>query len=279
MTRSKPILLLLALLLHAGVALGATGDTTEVVQDAGVDIADTVWSDLKAAVVDGGLLFTAPLRFGRNDWLLAGGLVSGTGLTMLVDEDLRELFSRGHDSIRDRISIVGNTMGTLLPGGILVGTLYIGGLVFDEPSVRLAGRHAGQALLYAGTINGILKALIGRHRPFLNDGAFTFRGPTLEDRYQALPSGHTTIAFALASSLAADIDNPWATVGLYGLATVTALSRIYDDRHWGSDVLLAAGLSAACGYGVVHLHDLADDAQGSFYLLPGPGSLTVGWRF
>jgi membrane-associated phospholipid phosphatase len=211
--------------------------------------------------------------------MMTGGLLGGTGLTMLVDEDIRELFGRGHDSIRDRIAIIGNTMGTLLPGGILVGSLYIGGLVFDEPSVRLAGRHAGQALLYAGAINGFLKVVIGRHRPSLNDGAFTFRGPTLEDRYQSLPSGHTTIAFALASSLAADIDNPWATVGLYGLATITALSRIYDDRHWGSDVFLAAGISAACGYAVVHLHDVADASQGSFYLVPGPTGLTAGWRF
>ena len=198
---------------------------------------------------------------------------------MLVDEDLRDLFRRGHDATRDSIAKVGNTAGTSLPAAIIVGGLYIGGLAFDEPFIRMTGRHAGEALLFAGTINVVVKSLLGRHRPDRNDGAFAYHGPTLDDAYQSLPSGHTTIAFALASSLSADIDNPWVTAGLYGIATVTALSRIYDDRHWTSDVILAAGLSTACGYGVVHLHDVLPVSRGDLLILPGAGSLTMAWTF
>ena len=274
--RRSILLLLLALW---PTIVSASVDSTSIVEDKGVDIADTLWSDITGMVDDAGLIFTAPLRFDRNGWLMTGGLLAGTGAIMLLDDDLRDMIARGHDPTRDEISAVGNRGGTLLPAGIIIGGLYFGGLAFDEPGVRMAGRNAGEALLFAGVVNGLIKVLAGRHRPFLNDGPYAYRGPSRDDAYQSLPSGHTTIAFAVAASLAADIDNPWATAGLYGLATVTALSRMYDDRHWGSDVFLAAGLSAAIGYGVVHLRDIPDDLQGSFYLVPGPGSLTAGWRF
>ena len=51
-----------------------------------------------------------------------------------------------------------------------------------------------------------------------------------------MPSGHTTVAFALATALADDIHRPWATVGLYTLAAGVGWSRINDNRHWLSDV-------------------------------------------
>lgn len=271
------VLVVLMMLVPAGVS--ASVDTSAVRRDGGVAIGDTLWSDLKGIVGDAGLVFTAPLRFGRNGWLMTGGLIGGTGAAMLVDEDVRDLFGRGHDAIRDSIAKVGNTAGTIVPAGIIIGTLYVGGLAFDEPGIRMAGRHAGEALLFAGTITGVIKYLAGRNRPDQNNGAFTYHGPSMLDQYQSLPSGHTTIAFAVASSLSADIDNPWATAGLYGIATITALSRIYNDRHWTSDVLLAAGISTACGYGVVHLHDVAPRLQGDFLVVPGVNSLAVVWMF
>ena len=38
---------------------------------------------------------------------------------------------------------------------------------------------------------------------------------------------------------------PWATVGLYTLATATGLSRVYDNQHWVSDVFLGAAVGIA----------------------------------
>ena len=75
-----------------------------------------------------------------------------------------------------------------------------------------------------------------------------------------MPSGHTAMAFALATSLSDEIHNRWATVGLYGLATAVGWSRINDNRHWFTDVAAGAlvgitsaklvsgrGGSSACG--------------------------------
>ncbi|MCC7438238.1 MAG: phosphatase PAP2 family protein [Armatimonadetes bacterium] len=239
---------------------------------------DTIWSDTKAVFTEGLQIFSAPLRFGGTQWGIAGGVAAGTGLLMLADHEARELFAQKQDSLRNRLSEIGNYYGTLVPGLAVSSGLYAGGLVFDEPSVRRSGRRVFQAMLYAGTITTAAKMLIGRHRPFLNEGQYVFDGPSLKDEYFSLPSGHSTVAFAISSTLAAEIDHPVATVALYSLATLTAASRIYSDRHWLSDTFLGAAIGTACGYGVVHLWDEPASESSSWMILPTGNGLMVSWR-
>jgi membrane-associated phospholipid phosphatase len=240
---------------------------------------DTVWSDTKALFTEGALIYTAPLRFGARGWLLTGGALAGTGLTMLADESMRREFMEEHNTTKDAVTDLGNLYGTGLPGAVVIVGLYGGGLIFDSPKIRLAGRHVVQSLAYAGLLTTGLKMVIGRHRPYLNDGNQAFDPFTGNDAYFSMPSGHTTVAFAISSSLAADIDNPYATVGLYTVAALTAASRIYVDRHWLSDTFLGAAIGTACGYGVVHLHDAEWGNESSLYVLPTLDGIMVVGRF
>jgi membrane-associated phospholipid phosphatase len=50
------------------------------------------------------------------------------------------------------------------------------------------------------------------------------------------------MAFVLATSLADDMHDTWASIGLYTFATGTAWSRLNDNRHWPSDVVGGAVL-------------------------------------
>lgn len=267
------ILLVLFLVLPV---LAQGGDT---LHSSRPDVGDTLWSDARAMLDDGLLLYGAPARFGGRGWAMTGGVIGGTGLLMLADDQVRREFKESHTPFKDRARDIGNLYGTGLPAGVAVIGLYGGGLIFDAPGVRLAGRHIVQSLIYAGLATTALKYVIGRHRPYTNDGPQTyspFKGP---DQFHSLPSGHSTVAFAVSSSLAADIDNPWATVGLYSLATLTAMSRIYSDAHWLSDTFLGAAIGTACGWGVVHLHDTGGPEHSSFYLIPSPSSITAVWSF
>jgi membrane-associated phospholipid phosphatase len=102
------------------------------------------------------------------------------------------------------------------------------------------------------------------------DGYVPFSGQ------DAMPSGHTTMAFALAAALADDIHRPWASVGLYTVATGVGWSRINDNRHWLSDVAAGAvvGITSA---------KLVDGHWRIFNLHPpqlllGPGHASIAWR-
>lgn len=243
------------------------------------DIADTIWTDIRETGTDALLFFSGPARFDTRDWLTLGGVVVGTGLSMTADDPMRDAFADLHSVGMDRATEFGNTYGVGLPTLGIGGGLYIVGLAADASGLRRAGRHVLQSALYAAAITGTLKVLIGRHRPFLGDGPTRFEGPSMKDDFNSLPSGHTTLAFALSSTLAAEIDNPFATVGLYGLATFTAASRIYHDRHWLSDTFLGAAIGIVCGYGVVHLHDVVDPHHGGLLIVPTMNGIGAQYRF
>lgn len=61
------------------------------------------------------------------------------------------------------------------------------------------------------------------------------------------PSGYTTSVFAVASVFARRSNFPWVGAGAYSLAFGTPLERVYDDKHWASDVLAGAVLGIAVG--------------------------------
>lgn len=275
-----PLLLIIISLSLAPRAYAAAseGDSLRPAPTGSPDILDTIWTDIEESTIDAYLLFSSPVRFSLRDWGTFGWIVAGTGMSTVADDPMRRLFRRRSDTIAVAFADFGTFYGSWVPAVGIFGALYAGGLIFDEPGVRRAGRHVIQAALYATVITTTLKVVIGRQRPFPNEGPYVFDGPSFKDVLNSLPSGHSSLSFAISSSLAADIDNPWATVGLYGIAAATALSRIYVDRHWLSDTFLGAAIGIACGYGVNHLHD-GDGGDQSFLILPMHNGIAMSWRF
>lgn len=82
-----------------------------------------------------------------------------------------------------------------------------------------------------------LKHTINRYRPDGSDN-------------HSFPSGHVATVFLGAETLRINHGNWWGVAG-YSAATATAFLRMYNNRHWFSDVVTAAGigiLSAHIGY-------------------------------
>lgn len=62
--------------------------------------------------------------------------------------------------------------------------------------------------------------------------------------YNSFPSGHTATAFVAAEFLHQEYKDksPWISVGGYAMATMIGVSRVYNNRHWVSDVVTGAGI-------------------------------------
>jgi membrane-associated phospholipid phosphatase len=147
------------------------------------------------------------------------------------------------------------------------------GLIAGDRDIRDAGIRVSTSLAMTGLVVTAAKFAAGRARPSLAgsdaDDFRPFSGNT------SAPSGHAAMAFALATSLSDEIHNPWATVGLYALATGTAWSRVNDDVHWLSDVVAGAALGVTAAKfinGRITLFGIRPPA-----LRPSPSGFALAW--
>jgi hypothetical protein len=62
--------------------------------------------------------------------------------------------------------------------------------------------------------------------------------------FSSFPSGHTAEAFASAELLSQEYRDvsPWIGVGGYSIAILTGYLRMYNNKHWFSDVVAGAGV-------------------------------------
>ncbi|HET7230921.1 MAG TPA: phosphatase PAP2 family protein [Longimicrobium sp.] len=152
------------------------------------------------------------------------------------------------------------------PGGLALGSgVYAAGLVSGDRDLAELGLHTTEAVLIADGITGVIKMVAGRTRPSANPETpynFHFMGGLLGDPYRSFPSGHTTSAFAAASAATEEVGHLWpehkAVVGvvLYGVAGLAGISRVYNNAHWASDVVVGAAIGSFTGWKVVRYnHD------------------------
>jgi membrane-associated phospholipid phosphatase len=200
------------------------------------------WYDTKAFVA-------SPANWRKKQWI-GLGVVAGAGVVAYSqDERIQKYFVNHQSTTADNFTkYVFEPFGSFSP--VIVGGLYIGGrLVKDN---RLAGTSltAGKALIVAGAFSVVVKQLTHRHRPFQDDvpDHANWDGPFSSIEYNSFPSGHSTAAFSMATVYAMEYWNTiWVPVLAYTLATGTAVSRVYDNRHWTSDVVIGSALGFVTG--------------------------------
>jgi undecaprenyl-diphosphatase len=111
----------------------------------------------------------------------------------------------------------------------------------------LAAAFARTAFLFLAigipyAVNGALKQTLGRARPFVESGAYTYDPFTWGSRYASLPSGHAAIACAAAVALGALFPALRIVMAVY--AILILMSRVVVAAHHPSDVLAGALVGA-----------------------------------
>lgn len=166
------------------------------------------------------------------------GVLGTTGLAMVLDQTIR---NRVHDSIGGRtLAHIGNAQGSVLVYPTLL-VLAVAGKVIPSKGLYGVSSRALKSTMLAGAAGILLKVMIGRERPADSpDNNHSFHLFRFKDN--SFPSGHTAVAFALATSFSREIKGKWDDAAFFALASLTGYARMHDDRHWFSDVVFGAGV-------------------------------------
>lgn len=235
--------------------------------------------DVETAFHDAVRVVSAPGRWRSGDWAWVGAALAATGGGAIADDELRALMQRNSTSAADRWANTAVVYGDgWFAAGVTAG-LYGTGFVIRNQWLRETAVLVGTAVIVSSLVTRIIKPVAGRARPYVGDGNATFHMMTLQDDHNSFPSGHTVAAFSISSVLAARIDNPLATVGLYGMACLTALSRVYTDQHWFSDIVFGGIFASAIGRSLVAGHESGGDSPQSFHIVPAPDRVTLVYSF
>ena len=98
----------------------------------------------------------------------------------------------------------------------------------------------GVSVAVSGLAALALKEVAGRERPAEAPGDPDLFKPF--SGHASFPSGHTTVAFAIATALSRETGARWAPWLAYPLAAAVGWSRVHDREHWTSDVVAGAAL-------------------------------------
>ena len=209
---------------------------------------------------------TEPLFTARDAWI-AAGFVAGTVALYPADRYFaRKLQSPGNQENRFLSDAASGLrfMGT--PGSMIIGvSMYGVGRLAKVDRMADLGLHGTEALIIADQTVGLIKGLAGRARPEVSiDDERNFRlGRGFRkggDHYRSFPSGHSAMGFAAAAAVTSETSKWWpkstwyiAPV-MYGGATLIAASRMYNNKHWSSDVVMGAAIGTFAGTKVVRYH-------------------------
>lgn len=202
-----------------------------------------------------------PLKWGGSDYLKLGSIAVGGGLVMLVDQPIRDAVMRDQKYYYSVPIVFGRMYGELYSPIALFAGFATYSLITDDEWSRKVAFEIGQACIYSGSIDYILKVAIGRGRPMLNnntEGAGMYRPFTsfFREDYHSLPGGHSTAAFAISTVLSRNVKPVWLKVLFYAPAVLTMTSRVYQNWHWTSSCLIGAAFGYYIATWVVDKHEV-----------------------
>lgn len=205
--------------------------------------------------------------FTYRDVALAGAVSVAALLARPFDEHYSKRLQDSSTQANRKLHTVATIVRTTTaPGAIIIGsTMYVAGRITHNEHATELGLRGTEALVIGEMIGGVMKGMIGRQRPNVmpqNSHSFgLMRGFLGGDSLRSFPSGHSLAAFAAAAAVTSETSGWWpgsqiyVGTAMYGGAALTGLSRMYDNRHWASDVIVGAGLGTFAGLKVVRYHN------------------------
>lgn len=216
--------------------------------------------------------YTQPFHWEKEDYLVAGTIILGTGALYLFDEESTEWFYNQREDIPGVVKDFGWYYGSPQNNYAVNGAVYLYGLFTRNEEIRKTGVLLISAASAAGILQSFSKTITGRARPGTGEGKGSFKPFSSEGKYHSFPSGHTILSFTTAYAIGKQFDNPFVKGGIYALGMVAPVSRLWAGAHWFSDVALSVAISVV----VVDVIDKYLDEERNY---GDPRKDKISWNF
>jgi membrane-associated phospholipid phosphatase len=205
--------------------------------------------------------------FTYRDAILAGGVLLGARLVYPLDDYYARRLQDSSTQQNAKLQVLATFVRTTAaPGSYIIGsTMFLTGRIAKNQKLASLGLHGLEALAVGEVTATLIKGVVGRQRPYvapMNSKSYKLgRGFGGGNDYRSFPSGHSVAAFAAAAAVTAETsrnapNSIWYVAPvMYGGAALVGVSRMYNNQHWASDVLIGAGIGTFAGLKVVRYHD------------------------
>jgi membrane-associated phospholipid phosphatase len=127
-------------------------------------------------------------------------------------------------------------------------TITIAGYIAKDKKLTANGWETIKVVTTDVIITAILKCAVNRERPFNKYPEFITNKTHKDIKDASFPSGHTSTAFALATSLSLKYPKWYVIAPSFAFAGTVGYSRMELGAHYPSDVLAGALIGSACAY-------------------------------
>ncbi len=130
-----------------------------------------------------------------------------------------------------------------------IGLMALYGAFGDKPRVLETASLSMEAVTVAVTLHLVQKLMIGREGPTDGDGLGIIHGPTegIHLYPAGTPSGHTASVWAMSTVLMDQVDQWWGYAMGWTINGYVAVSLVYNDQHYISDIIWGAHLGYFVG--------------------------------
>ena len=156
---------------------------------------------------------------------------------------LRNLNTERNKDFDGAFKLITNSTGPVSCGApiLVIGT----GLLTNDSALKQKGIYMGVSVLVASGISTVMKFSFNRERPYRT---YSFIEKMTSGGSPSFPSGHTSDAFAVATSLSIAFPKWYVIAPSYLWASGVGYSRMHLGVHYPSDVFVGALIGTGSSY-------------------------------
>lgn len=274
-------MLFLVLLFSAQVAL--TQDSTAVIEE--VLNEDTRIKNMGRDAVNVGstvlFAYKRPLSWQKKEWLQFAAVGAATAAATFIDEPMDVFFNKHETPFFNKLASVGDFLGQPEYNFPFYTAMWGSGIIFRNDWLRNTGAMVFASYTISGLVQTISKEATGRARPSAEEGNMSFK-PFEGGKYHSFPSGHGMLSISTAWVLARQTEFVPLKVVFFSMPVVVSWSRLYDNAHWFSDIILGTALGIASAETVLKYYPKIQANNGShkgLVVLPTGNGLFFAYRF